>query len=117
MANAAFHAGIRLSDVARKGIQGITPELVQKWKADGLVPKLVGSLRKVEDTLQAAVDVQLLSETHPFAQVRGTTKAIRLETDTMGELLVVGGKSDPVAAAAAALKDLEHILQANRAKG
>ncbi|MBE5394407.1 homoserine dehydrogenase [Brevibacillus borstelensis] len=117
MANAAFHAGIRLSDVARKGIQGITPELVQKWKADGLVPKLVGSLRKVDDTLQAAVDVQLLSETHPFAQVRGTTKAIRLETDTMGELLVVGGKSDPVAAAAAALKDLEHILQANRAKG
>ncbi|MEJ8546286.1 homoserine dehydrogenase [Brevibacillus borstelensis] len=111
IANTAFHAGIRLSDVVRKGIQDITPELVRQWKAEGLVPKLVGSLRKAGDTFRARVDVQLLDGAHPFAQVRGTTKAIRVETDTMGELLIVGGKSDPVAAAAAALKDLEHILR------
>ncbi|USG68221.1 homoserine dehydrogenase [Brevibacillus ruminantium] len=114
IANAAFEAKLGLSDVKREGIMTITQEQIAKWKAESLVPKLVGSLRKEGEVLKAAVELRLLESDHPFARVLGTTKAVRVETDTMGELLVVGGKSDPVAAASAALKDFEHVLQQTR---
>lgn len=111
LANAAFGVPLRLSDVKREGIEQLTHEQLAAWRAAGLVPKLVGRLQSAQGRVEAAVELRLLEPTHPFVHVRGTTKAVRVETDTMGELLVIGGKSDPVAAAAAALKDLEHLLQ------
>jgi homoserine dehydrogenase len=49
-----------------------------------------------------------------FAQVTGKNKAIRVRTDTMGEIVAIGGGAEPMATASAALKDLEHILIATR---
>lgn len=110
LANAAFAAPIKLSDIPRASVREVTPEQIAEWKQSGRVPKLVGTIRPTADGIQAAVELKAVEASHPFARVKGTTKAIRVETDVMGELMVVGGKSDPVAAAAAALKDLEHIL-------
>lgn len=42
-------------------------------------------------------------------------KGLRAVTEEMGALTVTGGASDPRATAAAALKDLEHVLAARRA--
>lgn len=110
LANAAFDARMGLCDVARTGITGLAAEEISRWKQAGKVPKLIGSIRRTANGVEASVSVQAVDHSHPFASVQGTTKAIRIETDVMGEMLVIGGKSDPVAAAAAALKDLEHIL-------
>lgn len=82
-----------------------------EWREQRLVPKLVGRITRQNGQVTAQVDVGLYPMDHPFAQVRGATKAVLVRTDVMGELLVMGGKSDPRAAAAAALKDLEHILE------
>jgi homoserine dehydrogenase len=112
IANTAFGAGLRLDDVKRTGIAHLTRAQMDAWRQVGRVPKLVGSIRRTAEGVKAAVELRLYGRDHPFARVHGTTKAIRVETDAMGELLVIGGKSDPRAAAAAALKDLEHILQA-----
>ncbi|WP_139491259.1 homoserine dehydrogenase [Brevibacillus dissolubilis] len=110
LANAAFGADVKLTDIKREGISGVTPQDIAKWKQDHVVPKLVGQIRRTEAGVQAEVGLRLFSVEHPFTQVKGSTKAIQITTDVMGELLVIGGKSDPRAAAAAALKDFEHIL-------
>lgn len=110
LANAAFGASLQLADVPKMSVRDVTPDQIAHWKEHGKLPKLVGSIRKTDNGLSAAVVLQPINASHPFANVTGTTKAIRVETDVMGDLLVVGGKSDPIAAAAAALKDLEHII-------
>lgn len=110
LCNAAFGTSLKLSDMKVCGIGKPGKEEVSRWREQGVVPKLVGRIRFGEGRAQASVERMLLPLTHPLAQVKGTTKAIWISTDVMGDLLVVGGKSDPRAAAAAALKDLEHIL-------
>ncbi|MDF2679356.1 MAG: homoserine dehydrogenase [Brevibacillus sp.] len=111
LANAAFGAQLKLMDISRTSVQEVTREKIAEWKSAGKSPKLVGRIRQTTEGLHASVELQAVDQSHPFSTVRGTTKAIRVETDVMGELLVIGGKSDPVAAAAAALKDLEHIIR------
>ncbi|MFD2371560.1 homoserine dehydrogenase [Brevibacillus sp. GCM10020057] len=110
LANAAFAGQLKLADVPIMGVRDVSRKQLAAWKEAGLTPKLVGSIRKTSAGVRAAVELLAVEPTHPFASVKGTTKAIRVETDVMGELLVIGGKSDPTAAAAAALKDLEHII-------
>jgi homoserine dehydrogenase len=46
---------------------------------------------------------------HPLASVNYSEKGISYLTDTMGQVTVTGGKSSPVGAAAALLKDLIHL--------
>ncbi|MFS0918718.1 homoserine dehydrogenase [Brevibacillus sp. 179-C 1.1 NHS] len=111
LANAAFDAQWKLSDIVRTSIREVTSTQIETWKKHKKIPKLIGTIQKdAQGSLSVAVELRALDAMHPFAAVSGTTKAIRVETDVMGDLLVVGGKSDPVAAAAAALKDLEHII-------
>lgn len=111
LANAAFETAVQLKDVKREGIGPITSDELAQYRAQNVVPKLIGSIVRTEQGVTVQVKKELLSVDHPLAQVKGTTKAVYVETDVMGDFLVVGGKSDPRAAAAAALKDLEHILQ------
>ncbi|WP_232698216.1 homoserine dehydrogenase [Brevibacillus daliensis] len=116
LANAGFGAKITLADVKRSGIREIDVSQILAWKEAGLVPKLVGKItRKTNQSdheIEVTVSLELFPKDHPFAQVKGTTKAVKLTTDDMGELMVIGGGSDPKATAAAALKDFEHILGA-----
>ncbi|MBL4843463.1 hypothetical protein ABC365_11165 [Brevundimonas sp. 3P9-tot-E] len=46
----------------------------------------------------------------PVYRVRGKNKAIRITIEEMGETVAMGSGTEPRATAAAALKDLEHIL-------
>ena len=79
------------------------------------MPKLVGHLAYVNDGFHASVGVRTYSLADPLAHVRGKNKAIRITTDAMGETVAIGSGTEPLATAAAALKDLEHILAARAA--
>ncbi|RNB87801.1 homoserine dehydrogenase [Brevibacillus fluminis] len=114
LANALFDAGLRLEQIEREGITGITVEQMLQWREQNLVPKLTGEICRTAHGICASVKPRLYPAEHSFAQVNGATKAVMVETDVMGELLVIGGKSDPRAAAAAACKDLEHILMMHK---
>jgi homoserine dehydrogenase len=76
------------------------------------VPKLVGSLIRTDGAKRAAVGVRTYPPSDPLAHVSGKNKAIRITTDAMGETIAIGSGTEPLATAAAALKDLEHILSA-----
>jgi homoserine dehydrogenase len=65
--------------------------------------------------VRAEVGIRVYGAGDPFAWVAGKNKAIRINTDDMGETVATGSGTEPLATAAAALKDLEHILIARLA--
>lgn len=102
-----------MDDLVVEGIHGVTADRIDAWRAEGLVPKLVGSLECADNgTISARVGVRAYPNSDPLAQVSGKNKAIRIITDAMGETIAIGCGEEPLATAAAALKDFEHILKA-----
>ncbi len=110
LANFGLGADLAMADVPVEGIQSVTHEQISAWGKNGLAPKLVGSLSCEDGTVRARVGVRTYPFGDPFAHVSGKNKAIRIVTDVMGEIVATGCGSEPLATAAAALKDLEHIL-------
>lgn len=111
LANFGLDAGLTIVDMAVEGIDTVTQGQIADWRRAGLTPRLVGSLTW-QDGWRAQVGLRTYAQDDAFAHVPGKTKAIRVATDVMGEIIAIGGGAEPVATAAAALKDLEHILQA-----
>jgi homoserine dehydrogenase len=110
LSNAAFGTAIRVETMPRQGISGVTLADVRDWRARGLMPRLVGHIDQIDGIYKASVRVDLYDETHPFARAHGRTKAVSVTTDLLGDFTIVGGGSNPYGTAAAALKDLEHLL-------
>jgi homoserine dehydrogenase len=109
IANEVFQAGLSLQDVPVEGITRITPQEIQRAKRKGKVIKLIGKVERKDGKIIASVAPMALPGEHPLANVRGTEKAISYLTDTMDRVTVSGGKSNPVGAAAAILKDIIRI--------
>ena len=114
LANFGLDAGLRMADVAVEGIEHVTQDAIAAWRQDGLMPRLVGTLARAGDGWQAQVGLRTYPASDAFAHVPGKTKAIRISTDVMGDILAMGGGAEPAATAAAALKDFEHLLEARR---
>jgi homoserine dehydrogenase len=110
LCSAAFGDVIDVRTMKRQGIDHVTLDDVRRWKAQGLMPRLVGRVDRSSGVCEASVGIELCDPDHPFARAHGRAKAVHVVTDLMGELTLVGGGSSPYGTAAAALKDLEHIL-------
>ena len=111
IANEVFQAGLSLKDIPVEGITRVTPEDIQRAKKEGKVIKLIGKVERKDGNVVASVAPLALTKEHPLASVRGTEKAISYLTDTMDRVTVSGGKSNPLGAAAAILKDIIRIYQ------
>lgn len=116
LANFGLGADLTMDDLVVEGIQSVTAERIEAWREKGLVPKLVGSLTHADGAIHASVGIKIYPLSDPFAHVSGKSKAIRISSDAMGETLAIGCGVEPIATAAAALKDLEHILMARAAR-
>lgn len=115
IANFGLGADLAMDDLHVEGIQSVTRKDIEAWHAAGLVPKLVGSLRRHGEIFHAEVGVRAYPLSDPLANIRGKEKAIRIVSDAMGETIAIGAGKEPLATAAAALKDLEHVLSARAA--
>ncbi|MGE5561673.1 MAG: homoserine dehydrogenase [Chloroflexota bacterium] len=110
LANAVMDADLNLSDVAVRGITGVTAADIAAAAAAGARLRLVGRAeRRGDGHVAIAVAPEALPLSDPLASLCGTNKGITFMTDTMGAVTVLGGGSDPQAAAAAALKDVINI--------
>jgi homoserine dehydrogenase len=116
LANFGLDADLTMDDLVVEGIQSVTAERIAAWHKKGLVPKLVGSLTCADGAIRASVGIKTYPLSDPFAHVSRKNKAIRISSDAMGETLAIGCGVEPLATAAAALKDLEHILMARTAR-
>lgn len=113
IANFGLGATLTMAEVSVDGLHSLTPAQIDDWRARGVVPKLVGSLTREKERFRAEVKIRTFPPADPFARVSG--KAIRIITDAMGETLAISDAAEPLATAAAALKDLEQILAARSA--
>ncbi|MDR7126402.1 hypothetical protein [Pseudotabrizicola sp. 4114] len=116
LANFGLDEELTMDDLVVEGIQSVGAGRIDAWRAQGLVPKLVGSLSRMNGKTSAKVGVRTYPLTDPLAHVSGKNKAIRITTDAMGETIAIGSGTEPLATAAAALKDLEHILTSTVAR-
>lgn len=116
LANFGLDAALTMDDLFVEGIQSITKQHIAAWRQERLVPKLVGSLVRADGVIRGAVGIRTYPMTNPLAHVAGKNKAICITTDAMGETIAIGAGTEPLATAAAALKDLEHILTARSAQ-
>lgn len=115
LANFGLGADLTMKDIAVDGIQSLSKQTISAWRAEQRVPKLIGRLIRENGAVRATVGVRLYPSGDPLAQVSGKNKAVRIVTEEMGEMIAIGSGTEPFATAAAALKDLEHIMMARRA--
>lgn len=106
IASQVFGKSFGLSDITIKGITQVTINDIKEAEKKSRVIKLIGTAETINGELVLNVEPKLLNMDHPLASIDGSQKAITYETDTMGSITVLGGKSSPVGAGAALLKDL-----------
>lgn len=108
IANRIFGENFGLEDIPVTGISKITAEDIDRALAADKIIKLVGTGAKKAGQVTLRVEPKALDRDHPLAGINYSEKGISYLTDTMGRVTVTGGKSSPVGAAAALLKDLIH---------
>ncbi|AQV16526.1 homoserine dehydrogenase [Acinetobacter pittii] len=111
LANTVLGADVKIQDIPRQGISHVTAEHIRGWKKENVIPRLVGFIDIKNQQIQTGVELRLVPAHHPFAHLQGSNKCIRVLTQEMGEFVVSGGASAPLATAAAALKDFELMLK------
>ena len=101
---------LTLDDVAVTGITGLTPADIKDAATAGCRYKLVGRAAFDQNgTLKLTVKPERIPEDHLLYSVSGKNKAVRYVSDTLGELVIMGGASGTTPAAASVLRDLVNI--------
>ncbi|WP_447412042.1 homoserine dehydrogenase [Acinetobacter baumannii] len=111
LVNTVLGADVKIQDIPRQGSSHVTTEHIRDWKQENIIPRLIGFIHIKNQQIQTGVELRLVPANHPFAHLQGSNKCIRVLTQEMGEFVVSGGASAPLATAAAALKDFELILK------
>lgn len=98
-----------ISDIYIKGISEITMNEIKLSVAKGEKIKLVGSVYKEGNSIKCTVEPKSLKSTHPLYFVDGKNKGVYYETDTLGDISIIGGASGTINAAASILRDIINI--------
>ncbi len=111
LANVLMGADLRPDDVHRTGITGLSPADVQAALADGERIKLVCEAIRDGDMVRATVSPVRLPESDVLSRVSRTSSAVTFETDTLHQLTVLEGDTDPTTTAYGMLVDMINIAR------
>ena len=106
--NTLFNGSFGVNDVPVKGIANMTYKDIERGVKDGKTLKLLATAELRGGKVSLEVGPKYIDKSHPLAAINYSEKGITYTTDTMGQITVSGGKSSPVGAAAALLKDVVH---------
>lgn len=105
-----FKVELKPEDVTLQGITGITLEQVEQANQAGQRIKLVASIERTADGVQASVKPQALALSDPLARVDGSMNALSIETDTLSPVTVIGPGAGKLETAQGLLADLLAIF-------
>jgi homoserine dehydrogenase len=116
-ANSIMDADAKISDVKVSGIEHVTQDAIEQTRSRGCMLKLIGRARRTDDHVDMSVGLEEIHPEHPFYSVNGIWKAVKFETDLLGGIVLLGGKSDPELAAGAMLRDIVNLARESRIEG
>lgn len=93
LANVLMDSDARPSDVDRKGIRGVTVEDLKSATTAGMTVRLVARGKQTASGVKLTVALEEVPTASVLGSVRGTSNALVLETDLMGEIAIV--ETDP----------------------
>jgi homoserine dehydrogenase len=112
VANVLMGATLKLADVPRLGIRGITPSQLREAHENGEAWRLVSRARRRPDgSIKASVAPERLNLDDPLAQVHGTSLLIAFETDIFRELVISERDPGPEATAYGMLSDFVNAVR------
>jgi len=89
LANVFMDAGVTPQDVDRKGIGRMTPDKLAEIESKGKRVVLVSRAKRVDDALRLRVRAEVLPGDDILASAHGSSTALVLETDLMGQMAVL----------------------------
>ena len=91
-------------------LDGLTPEDIEKAKAENARWKLIGSVEKKENgKVVGSVAPEMVPMTHPLAGIMGATNALTFTTDLLGDVTIVGPGAGRIETGFSILTDLISI--------
>ncbi|HEY3545239.1 MAG TPA: homoserine dehydrogenase [Propionicimonas sp.] len=117
LASLAFHSRVKLSDVSREGITGVSSADIAAAKEMGCVIKLLARCALSEDgTIALGVHPTMVPVSHPLAAIPGAYNAVFIESRHAGRLMFMGPGAGGSPTASAVLGDLVTAAR-NRVRG
>ncbi|MEU6809459.1 homoserine dehydrogenase [Streptomyces sp. NPDC046831] len=117
VAGLAFDTRVRIDEVHREGISGITAADTAAARAQGCVIKLLALCdRRADGDVTVRVHPAMLPLSHPLASVRDAFNAVFVEAEAAGQLMFYGPGAGGAPTASAVLGDLVEVCR-NRLAG
>ncbi len=114
LANLLMGASLRINDVDRTGITGLTVQDIEAARAAGERWKLIGTVEKTGMGIRASVQPTRIPITHPLAGVGGATNAITYTTQLLGDVTLIGPGAGRIETGYALIGDLLAIHRKHR---
>jgi homoserine dehydrogenase len=111
LANTLMGGDLRMGDVDRTGIRGITAQMVAEAGSAGERWKLVAQVKRDGGRLTARVCPTRVSSGDPLAWIEGGMNALTYSTEAIGDVTLIGGGAGGRATGFAILNDLLKIHQ------
>jgi len=109
LSNVFMGGTLKVADIRRKGIKGISLDEVRRAASEGKRWKLLGSVRRDGSSVVGSVGPEMLPLANPLASVAGATNAAQFATDLLGEITIVGAGAGRKETGFAVLSDLLDI--------
>ncbi len=84
--------------VDRTGIRGITPEMIQKARAEGRRWKLVASAERTGNSVRARVAPELVPASSPLYSMEDSTAGLTFRTDVLGDYSIIESEREGLVA-------------------
>jgi homoserine dehydrogenase len=114
LANVLMDADARPGDVDRQGIGGITTVDIEKAARVRKKIRLIANASREGEKVKLTVRPEVISAENQFWSVDGTSSALTIRTDLMGDLTVVESNPQVTQTAYAVFSDLLLILESIR---
>jgi homoserine dehydrogenase len=114
LANVLMNAGMTPKDVDRTGVREVTKKMLDEAMDQGMKIKLIASARRVGGDVKLTVEPKRIGQDSPFWNVDGTSSALTISTDLMGDLTIFEQDPSLTQTSYAVFSDMLHIIESIR---
>lgn len=109
MAQEFFCTRLKMADVERRGIIGLTPGDMKRAKDGGKRIKLIAGVERREGAVRGYVEPRAVETAHPLAGVMDAVNAVCISTDNLGDVTIIGPGAGARETAQGMLSDMLEI--------